>query len=154
MSCEHGQTLRLEKKQIEEMCESAIGVNVHWSRSASEYLRDMALRSPAVTEGCVVPMELVQELNMRVPSRPKAITYEMGISILNFVQDRLLPAMLSSAPPAPPAAAGWVSVQKEIDRAKHHNVLQVWNDCMAAHETLEMTWPKLVSAMEVKHGTD
>lgn len=35
----------------------------------------------------------------------------------------------------------------EIDRTKHGKVLEVWNDCMANCETLEMTWPKLVKAM-------
>jgi len=45
------------------------------------------------------------------------------------------------------AAPECVMVPREIDRAKHGNVLLVWNDCMIHHETLEMTWPKLVAAM-------
>ena len=45
------------------------------------------------------------------------------------------------------AAQGGVWVPREIDRAKHGHVLLVWNDCMIKHETLEMTWPKLVEAM-------
>ena len=40
-----------------------------------------------------------------------------------------------------------VSVPREIDRSKHGNVLRVWNDCMSDHESLEMTWPKLVDAL-------
>jgi len=45
------------------------------------------------------------------------------------------------------APSGMAKVPVEIDRAKHGNVLLVWNDCMIQHETLEMTWPKLVAAM-------
>jgi hypothetical protein len=41
-----------------------------------------------------------------------------------------------------------VLVPKEIDRKRHGNVLIVWNQCMIAHETLEMTWPKLVNAIK------
>lgn len=37
-------------------------------------------------------------------------------------------------------------VPREIDRAKHRHVLDVWNKCMENAETLEMTWPKLVAA--------
>jgi hypothetical protein len=42
-----------------------------------------------------------------------------------------------------------VLVPKEIDRKRHGNVLIVWNQCMIAHETLEMTWPKLVNAIKL-----
>ena len=42
---------------------------------------------------------------------------------------------------------GFVRVPREIDRSKHGSVMMVWNDCMIQHETLEMTWPKLVAAM-------
>ena len=40
-----------------------------------------------------------------------------------------------------------VVVPMEIDRSKHRKVLLVWNECMANHETLETTWPRLVDAM-------
>ena len=49
-------------------------------------------------------------------------------------------------------AQGGVWVPREIDRAKHGHVLLVWNDCMIKHETLEMTWPKLVEAMLAAAG--
>jgi len=39
------------------------------------------------------------------------------------------------------------SLPAQIDRSKHGSVLMVWNDCMINHETLEMTWPKLVNAI-------
>jgi hypothetical protein len=39
-----------------------------------------------------------------------------------------------------------VRVPREIDRSKHRRVLEVWNQCMADCETLEMAWPKLVKA--------
>jgi hypothetical protein len=46
------------------------------------------------------------------------------------------------------AASQGVRVPVEIDRTKHRHVLDVWNQCMADCETLEMAWPKLVRAME------
>ena len=49
-------------------------------------------------------------------------------------------------------AQGGVWVPREIDRAKHGHVLLVWNECMIANETLEMTWPKLVEAMLAAAG--
>jgi hypothetical protein len=49
---------------------------------------------------------------------------------------------------APAYAVGkWASVPREIDREHHRRVLEVWNACMADHESLEMTWPKLVKAI-------
>ena len=51
---------------------------------------------------------------------------------------------LRSSPAVP---LGYRLVPEEIDRSKHGHVLLVWNDCMIEHETLEMTWPKLIEAM-------
>lgn len=41
----------------------------------------------------------------------------------------------------------WVVVPGEIDRSLHGGVVMAWNRCMVEHETLEMTWPKLVEAI-------
>jgi hypothetical protein len=41
---------------------------------------------------------------------------------------------------------GCAIVPKQINREHHRHVLDVWNECMANAETLEMTWPKLVAA--------
>ncbi len=40
-------------------------------------------------------------------------------------------------------------VTSEIDRSRDTEVLRVWNQGMANHETLEMLWPKLCAAFKL-----
>jgi len=58
----------------------------------------------------------------------------------------------AAAPLHSSTPADMVLVPREIDRSKHGKVLLVWNDCMIEHETLEMTWPKLVAAIKEQRG--
>ena len=94
------------------------------------------------------PEELVAALNAPVSatapqpatqrSEPEGIARYLG----DKKPENTSPWSLSETPPS-----GTAKVPREIDRAKHGSVLLVWNDCMIQHETLEMTWPKLVNAM-------